>query len=144
MEAFLMTLAVITVGLMAGVYVAFSVIVMPALKQVDAENGATVMQIINRDIVSSVFMFLFWLSSLLSLFLLVVSQQWIVKGGCALYLVGMLGVTAVFNVPLNKQLEAVTPHTKLMVWRRYLTRWCWWNHCRTVTSAITLIVFAAQ
>ncbi len=143
MYELLLTVAMITIGIMAGVYLSFSAIVMPALKQVPAEQGAAVMRIINRDILRSVFMLLFWASSLLAIALLLVTEQWLVTGGSALYLFGMLGVTAAFNVPLNNQLAAVTPHTTAQVWRRYLVRWCWWNHCRTVVSTVVLMLFAA-
>ncbi|MDC8829794.1 anthrone oxygenase family protein [Alteromonas gilva] len=140
MYELLLITAVVTIALIAGVYLAFSVIVMPALKQVADEQGSAVMQIINRDILGSVFMWLFWGSSLLSIILLLMSPQWFVKVACVLYLAGMTGVTAAFNVPLNQQLAGATAHTLPLIWRRYLKRWCWWNHCRAVISSVVFII----
>jgi uncharacterized membrane protein len=59
----------------------------------------------------------------------------LVAAGC--YLIGVVGVTAVRNVPLNNALDRVTPDgaDEAALWSRYLSRWTAWNHVRTVASA---------
>jgi uncharacterized membrane protein len=56
--------------------------------------------------------------------------------GSLLYLVGTVGVTMSFNVPLNNALAAVSPDNPegARLWRHYLARWTAWNHVRTGTA----------
>lgn len=61
---------------------------------------------------------------------------WIGAGG-AMYLVGVFMVTVIFNVPMNKRLDAMDPlsATAAACWTAYLSTWTRWNHVRTVASA---------
>ena len=72
---YLTMLAALLCALMAGIYFAFSVVVMPSLRRLGDEQGARVMQQVNRDILQSLFMPVFWMSSLLCLILLVASSS---------------------------------------------------------------------
>ncbi|GGF83311.1 anthrone oxygenase family protein [Alteromonas lipolytica] len=128
-------------ALMAGIYFAFSVIVMPSLSRLPAQQGATTMRQINRDILSSAFMLLFWGSSVLTLAALFTSPSamtWLAGG---LYLGGMLIVTAVGNVPLNRRLEEEGNTNGEAVWQHYLVRWTFWNHVRTASAAVSAGLF---
>ena len=141
--------AAISVGLMAGVYFTFSVFVMQSLDALERPAGMIAMQSINRIILKSAFLPLFFTSSLACLFLAVFgAMQWGAPGawqmmtGGALYLVGMLVVTMIGNVPLNNALEATDangPEGEGM-WRRYMQRWLPWNHVRTVSCTVSLIL----
>jgi uncharacterized membrane protein len=68
-----------------------------------------------------------------------------VLAGCLLYLAGCIGVTMVFNVPLNNALAAVVPETAegAKVWSHYLSAWTFWNHVRTVASLAASTAFIA-
>jgi uncharacterized membrane protein len=59
-----------------------------------------------------------------------------VIAGCALYLVGTIGVTIACNVPLNDELAKLHPQSANAAgyWDEYLTRWTAWNHVRTLAS----------
>ena len=63
-----------------------------------------------------------------------------------IYLVGCIGVTIAFNVPLNDALAAVQPGTDeaATLWARYLSEWTFWNHVRTVAPIISaaLLIWA--
>ena len=141
--------AAISVGIMAGVYFTFSVFVLQALDAAGRPVGMAAMQSINRIIVKSLFLPLFFASSLACLLLAVFGvMQWGTAGawqmvtGGILYLVGMLAVTAAANVPLNNALEAVDaegPEGEAM-WRRYMQRWLPWNHVRTLSCTISLVL----
>ena len=63
--------------------------------------------------------------------------------GGVLYVVGMFVFTMVFNVPLNNALAAVDPASveAAEVWARYLKDWTFWNHVRTVASALASVLF---
>ena len=145
----LLWFAAISTGVMAGIYFAFSVFVMQSLDALERPAGMVAMQSINRIILKSAFLPLFFASSLACLVLAVFGvMQWGSAGawqmvfGGALYLVGMLVVTAAANVPLNNGLEATDangPEAEAM-WRRYLARWLPWNHVRTLSCTASLIL----
>ncbi|MEP6012806.1 MAG: anthrone oxygenase family protein, partial [Parasphingorhabdus sp.] len=109
-------------------------------------------QSINRIIVRSLFLPLFFLSSLACLLLAVFGVMqwgsagaWQMVGGGALYVLGMSVVTMVGNVPLNNALEAIDangPEAEAM-WRRYMQRWLPWNHVRTISCTVALILLIA-
>lgn len=145
--------ATISAGSMAGIYFAFSFFVMQALDAAGQQTGMAAMQSINRVIVKSPFLPLFFASSLACLLLVIggamqwgTAGAWQMVGGGALYLVGMLIVTMIGNVPLNNALEAVDAHGPAgeAMWRRYLQRWLPWNHVRTLscTGALALLIGA--
>lgn len=56
--------------------------------------------------------------------------------GSLLYLVGTVGVTIAFNVPLNDALAIVKPDSPegANLWVKYLTNWTIWNHVRTIAA----------
>ena len=144
--------AAISVGLMAGVYFTFSVFVMQALDAAGRPVGMAAMQSINRIILKSLFLPLFFASSLACLLLAVfgvmiwgAAGAWQMVMGGVIYLVGMLAVTAAANVPLNNALEATDaagPEAETM-WRRYMQRWLPWNHVRTVSCTVSLVLLIA-
>lgn len=141
--------AAISVGIMAGVYFTFSAFVMQALDAVGRPVGMAAMQSINRIILKSLFLPLFFASSLACLLLAVFGVMiwgsagaWQMVSAGVLYLVGMLAVTAAANVPLNNALEAVDaegPEGEAM-WRRYMQRWLPWNHVRTLSCTVSLVL----
>ncbi len=144
--------ATLSVGIMAGIYFAFSLFVMQSLDALEHPSGMLAMQAINRIIVRSLFLPLFFASSLACLLLAVFGvMQWgsagawqMVAGG-ALYVIGMLVVTMVGNVPLNNALEATDandPEAEAM-WRLYMRRWLPWNHVRTVSCTVSLVLLIA-
>lgn len=143
----------IAVGIMAGVYFTFSMFVMKSLAEIEAPAGMLAMQSINRVIVRSLFLPIFFASSLASAAIIVLmliypsspGATWGI-GGSALYFVGMFVVTVVGNVPLNNQLEAVDAKGPggTEMWALYLTRWTVWNHVRTIacTGALAMLILA--
>ncbi|MFK8001581.1 MAG: DUF1772 domain-containing protein [Polyangiales bacterium] len=143
---------VIGCALMAGLYFAFSTFIMASLEAIPNSGGIAAMQSINRVILKSAFMPLFFGTSLASLALGVwgvvrwgdSGSHFLVSGGLV-YVVGMLGVTAAFNVPLNDALDAVDASSRasLEVWSRYLRDWTRWNHVRTLSSLAASALFIA-
>src|SRR5262249_52957121 len=67
------------------------------------------------------------------------SSVYLLVGG-ALYLVGSLLVTVLFNVPKNNALASVAPADpdSAGLWAGYLVTWTTWNHVRTVASLASL------
>lgn len=141
---FILTLlAALGCGLIAGLFFAFSVSVMPALTRRPPAEGMAAMQAINVAILNPVFGLAFFGTALLCLVAVIVSllrwgepgAAYLLAGGL-LYLAGSIGVTMVFNVPQNDALAAVSPADPVAagLWADYLTRWTAWNHLRAVAS----------
>ncbi|MDH4872154.1 anthrone oxygenase family protein [Pseudomonas sp. BN515] len=142
--AFLLAfLAVISCGLMGGLFFAFSNFVMQALARLSPEAGIAAMQAINRTVLNRIFLGAFLgttvVCALLTLYAFV---HWEVSGtfflllGSLLYLVGNFGVTLFCNVPRNNalaKLDASNPDSSVP-WRTYLEEWTRWNHVRTGTA----------
>lgn len=64
--------------------------------------------------------------------------------GGVVFLVTVIGVTVVFNVPLNDALAA-TPDgsdAQAVLWQGYLDVWTRWNHVRTGGSLLSVGLFA--
>lgn len=139
-------------GLMAGVYFAFSAFVMMALGRIDHTSGIAAMNAINSDILKSLFMPLFFGTSLAGLALAALALiYWGQAGtstmfaGGVIYVVGMFIVTVVFNVPLNDALAAAAPSNAASgpIWKSYLSEWTMWNHVRTIASGGASALFIA-
>jgi uncharacterized membrane protein len=60
-----------------------------------------------------------------------------------LYLVGVIWVTRVFNIPRNDALAAAqsTSAQGAALWSRYVNTWTAWNHVRTATAFVAMASF---
>lgn len=143
--------AVLGCGLMAGLFFIFSVCIMRALGQLPAEKGIAAMQSINVVILNPLFLSVFMGTALLCVYSLVVAlMNWnapaarYLLAGSLCYLIGVILVTGMFNVPLNDALAAVKPQSEegARLWANYLTTWTLWNHVRTVASILATALFA--
>lgn len=142
--------SVLGCGLIAGVFFAFSTFVMNALARRPPAQGIAAMQAINITVINPLFMTAF-LGTAAACFFLAVSSllKWNQPGavylliGSLLYLVGTLGVTMVFNVPLNDALANVKPDSTEggRLWASYLTNWTLWNHVRTAAALAATALF---
>ncbi len=141
---FILWALTLSAGVMAGVYFAFSAFVITSLDKLAASSAAAAMNSINRVIVRSAFMPLFWGSSLLAVILIVLagwhSSGMLATLAGAVYLAGMLLVTALFNVPLNNRLRDCREQECADVWFVYTRRWTFWNHVRTAASLLTMVM----
>ena len=138
--------AALSSGLMAGVYFAFSGFIMKAFSKIETAQSVAAMNSINEVILRSLFMPVFFGSSIISFLLVVVAFVYWGETDAGLtliagmvYFVGMFACTVVFNVPLNNALARVGADSDnaQQIWSRYLSTWTKWNHLRTVSSLIT-------
>jgi uncharacterized membrane protein len=136
-------LAALGCGLIAGVFFAFSTFVMNALARLQAAQGIAAMQSINIAAINPSFMTVLFGTAAACIFLFIFSLlRWhqpdgvYLLLGSLLYLIGTLGVTIVFNVPLNEALAKVEPDSTigLNLWSSYLTNWTIWNHIRAASA----------
>ncbi|WP_274425192.1 anthrone oxygenase family protein [Chelativorans sp. YIM 93263] len=143
-------LAAAGAGVMAGFFYSFSNVVMGALNRVAPQSGIAAMQAINNVVLNPIFLLLFFGTAFLSAVIIgasllgsVGSGAVLAAGGGAAYLVCIIGVTIIFNVPMNNALALVVPATAegAAVWAHYLQRWTWWNHVRTLGGILSLGCF---
>lgn len=137
-------------GLIAGVYFAFSTFIMPALGRIEVTQAVAAMNSMSSTILKSLFMPLFFATTLTSVALVIMALTStgrpgtvaMVAGGLT-YIVGMFLCTAFFNVPLNNRLAAVNPANPdvAVVWARYLKEWTMWNHVRTVAATVSCVLY---
>lgn len=146
----LLWIGVIGCGLMAGVYFAFSVFIMRAFASLDPAAGIAAMNAINRDILRSLFMPLFFGTTFAAIALIVLAILQIGRpaapamlAGGTLYVIGMFMVTMLGNVPLNNRLIAADPSTDKgrARWTAYLRDWTRWNHVRALSSTASSALF---
>jgi uncharacterized membrane protein len=134
-------------AIMAGLLFAFSNFVMRALSELPAAYGLEAMQRINVDIVNPLFLSLFLGTPALCLVVTIVALQGgaggvrtILLAGAACYLVGVVGVTMGFNVPLNNALASLGAAAAPVDWPAYVGRWLRWNHVRTVAAFVSAVL----
>lgn len=146
MMSVLMMIAAVGVGVMAGVYFTFSLVVMKALAQLPALQGALAMNRINTVIVRTLFLPLFFGSTVLMAALAVLQLfNWqagnslLVLIASLLYVIGMFVVTAAGNVPLNNRLQDSEGNDEQLThtWAIYLGDWTRLNHIRTVCCTVS-------
>ena len=94
------------------------------------------MQAVNVVIIRALFLVVFLGTAVATVVLAVLAPDPLHLLAAACYLVGVIGVTAAANVPLNNALDRVAADSAEgeRLWRHYLSRWTAWNHVRTVTS----------
>ncbi|HTF52854.1 MAG TPA: anthrone oxygenase family protein [Pseudonocardia sp.] len=148
-----LVLAIVAAGLIAGLFYAFSVSVMPGLARTDDRTLVHTMQQINIAIINPWFFFSFFgaplLAALAALLHLGGSGRhvlpWIVLG--FVFALGTVIITMVFNVPLNNALDAAGRNPDQIadlsaVREQFEADWVRWNIIRTLTSTAALVFLA--
>ena len=137
-------------ALSVGFFFAWSVSVILGTKKVGDFTYLETMQHINKEILNPVFFTVFF-GSLIMLFLNAYLQNnnkpefWFILLAAILYLVGIFGVTAFGNVPLNNELEALDINqmtlSELTNFRSYFeSNWNQYHHIRTISGMISFIL----
>ena len=144
-------IAALGCGLIAGVFFAFSTFVMKALARLPPGEGIAAMQSINIVVLNPSFLGTFLGTAAACVLALISSLlRWhapealYLFAGSALYLVGTLLVTIVFNVPRNDALASVAPGdpASANMWTGYVARWTRWNHVRTAAALTAAASFS--
>ncbi|MEU5690544.1 anthrone oxygenase family protein [Actinosynnema sp. NPDC020468] len=122
---------------MAGVFFAFSAMVMPGLRRADPDTGLAAMRAINVAVVNPFFVTLFLGTAVVSVVAAITGGPWAVAGA-ALYVLGGLVLTGVYHIPRNNALER---RASTDYWAEYLSQWVPWNHVRAALSLLAGIAF---
>jgi len=132
MSDYMLLASRILAGLLAGLFFAFSVSVMPALRAMDDDTFATVMNKINVVIVNPVFLVVFLGAPVASMALLARQRDsWAVAG--AVLAAVTLVVTFAFNIPLNNALAGGEAR------EAFENPWVLWNVVRTITATACFV-----
>lgn len=145
----LLVLGVVAVGLMAGLYAAFALAVMPALRRVDDASFVSVMQRINVAIVNPLFLLVFFGGLGFTVVAAVLYRDnamlWWIVAGAILY--GLTLITTIaFNIPLNNEIAAAGDPERIgdlhAVREAFEGPWVRWNVVRAVldTGALAVLV----
>lgn len=134
----------------AGVFFAFSNFVMSGLARLPPSQGMAAMNSINVTVINPLFMALFLGTGLACAALVVMnisslSDAAAVKiiAGAAIYIIGSIGVTMMFNVPLNDALAAA-PGDSAALWADFLKSWVMWNSVRGLASLAAGALFISS
>lgn len=147
--------AIITSGLLAGLYYSFAIAVMPALDKLDRRSAVAAMQRINVVIVNPLFMLSFLGAPVMSIAAAVVlpgnevrSAFWWALAAAAANVVATL-ITIACNIPLNNALDRAGDPAAIgdpaKVWEDFFGSWVRWNWVRAIinSGAFGLLVWAA-
>lgn len=146
----LISVAGVTAAMASGICFIFSNTVVGALSKLGPEAGAAAMVEINAMILNPAFLAVFLGPGLLCT--LAAAGAWLdghdarvqLALGAAVVVVGLIGVTAAVNVPLNDALAAQATGTPAgtELWDHYRARWTRWNTVRAAAAATTALLFA--
>jgi uncharacterized membrane protein len=135
--------ATIGAGLSAGVYFAFSTLVMGGIRRLTPSQAIGAMNGINKAAPASpLLMLVLFGTGVVCVLLMIAGFQhrddpaavWQIVGA-ALFLIGML-ITIMYHVPHNEQLIKIDPNAAgaSATWRHFYSPWMAWNHARTLAS----------
>ena len=134
-------LALISTGLVAGLFFGWEVAVIPGLKRVDDRTYLLTMQHINQAIVNPVFLLPFLATPALLAAAYLLNDgagNWLRLAAAVLYGIAVLGVTMTRNVPLNNELDRPDPASSAEVIgsarQAYEGRWNRWNRLRSLAA----------
>lgn len=117
----------ITAALLAGLYFAFAVAIMPALHGLDDAAFVDTMKRINVSIVNPVFLLVFFAAPVLAVVAAVLVRSPVVYVAAALGVITLL-ITVVVNVPLNNKLARGASRAD------FENLWVLFNALRTLTG----------
>jgi uncharacterized membrane protein len=139
-----LVLALLTTGLMSGLYLAFSIAVLPGIARTDDATFVAAMRGMNAAILNPVFGIVFAGPVLLDLGAAATrfpDDEGIGWTAVALALyVATLVITAVVNVPLNNRLDTTEPPEKARA--LFERRWVRWNLVRAVLCTASFAALA--
>jgi uncharacterized membrane protein len=142
--------AILGTGMVAGVFLAFSSFVMEGLSRLPVVQGMAAMQQINITVINPLFMGVLFGTALLCAAL--VFAAWhigfmpanqLMLLGALMYLLGAIGITMVFNVPLNDGLAAANEQSSesAALWVGYVKNWTFWNSARGIAALVSCALF---
>tara|TARA_B100000003_G_C10707970_1_gene281810 strand:+ start:67 stop:528 length:462 start_codon:yes stop_codon:yes gene_type:complete len=141
----LLVIIILQIGLTSGLLFIFAFAVNPGLARLSEEEYFRAMKYINIVILNPIF-FLVFMGPLITMPILTY-MSWndssmfiLIPISTILYLLGVLLITAIKNVPLNNKLEKLnsTEFKGVFIW--YRKPWNFWHNIRTFFSIISFLM----
>ena len=146
--------AIVSCGLMAGLFFGWVVSVIPGLAGLSDRHYVATMQSINRAIVNPLFV-VFFIGTVIALAAAAVvhfrhgqtRRGWWLASAAVTYAVGVLGVTVARNIPLNDALDTfdlgAADDAAVAVRRQtYERSWNRWHNLRTAANVVAFSLAA--
>ena len=133
--------------LIAGIFFAFSDFIMKSLNRMEEAAAIEAMQSINLWVYRSLFMI--GLYTMVPVSLAGIALWTLADGpvlfaiGGALYLIGVILVSGLGNIPLNHKLAVLNADERdsKLFWISYVQKWSAYNHLRVLGSALAALCF---
>ena len=151
-ETFILALAVLLTGIMAGIFFTWSNAVKPGIGKLSDLEYLNSLQSMNRVILNKSFLFLF-IGAIIAVALVPIFHFhtypnkifWLFMCIFLIYWAGVFGVTVFGNIPLNEildksNLEAMGMKEIISLRRTIEFKWNNFNLIRSISSAITFIL----
>lgn len=152
MERLILLTTTLLTALLAGLFYAWSCSVMPGLARLSDNHYLHAMQAMNRAIIGP-----FFFVSFLGSFLLLPVCAWqqarslgmagaaLVITAAAVHWVGMMGVTAFGNIPLNNMLDSIdlssaSANEMTRLRQAFQVQWVQLNNIRTLATFVALVL----
>ena len=141
------TIVILQVGLSSGLLFIFSIAVNPGLGRLNEEEYYRSMKFINQVILNPIFFFVF-IGPLITMPLLTyVSRNdhrmfFFILLSTILYILGVIIITSIKNVPLNNKLEKLNPEEFKYVFIWYKKPWNFWHNIRTFFGIFSFIILS--
>jgi uncharacterized membrane protein len=136
--------ALVTTGLMAGIYLAFSIAVLPGISRGDDDTFVAAMRGMNAAILNPVFGLVFGgplVFGIVAIATRLPDGDDLSSIGAALGLyIATLLITGGINVPLNNRLDSTEPPEAAR--KVFEKTWVRWNVVRTVLCTLAFVEFA--
>lgn len=147
-------LSALLCSLVAGLVLAFDIVVMPGIRTLGDRNYLKSFKAIDRVIQNGqpIFMMV-WLGSAVVLLASTVLGIWRLGGidrillivACAIYVFGVHVPTVTINIPLNndlqsRDLDTMSESALLTTTENFDSRWLRWNTIRTVIATLTTLL----
>ena len=141
------TLSILQVGLTSGLLFIFSIAVNPGLARLSEEEYYRAMKFINQVILNPVF-FLVFIGPMITMPLLTYTSRndsnMFIFTLCStiLYVLGVILITSVKNVPLNNRLEKLNSEEFRGVFLWYKKPWNFWHNIRTCFGMASFLLLS--
>ena len=140
-------------GTAAGTFFTFSTFTIKGLKRLAPAQGAAAMQAINKEAPTPLYMLLLFGTGAACLVLMIYAALHLQDSAsryqliaCALYIVGVVLLTAGYHVPRNNVLDGLDPNSAegIAYWATYLEEWVRMNHVRTIAPLLAAVLLTVS
>ena len=143
------TIAILQVGLTAGLLFIFSIAVNPGLARLSEEEYYRAMKLINQVIINPIFLLVFIGPTITMPLLTYMSRNdsnmfIFTLITTIVYFLGVILITIFKNVPLNNKLEKLNSEQFKDVFLWYKKPWNFWHNIRTFFGITSFLILSAN